>query len=210
MIRPQEIERIRDLNSPQADAMVDLCRPRVLVVAKAPTGSYSNDASPETVFTYRFSDGLGASGLLRGDILRLRLFGHYASDTGGVNTDAIFEVIVGGTATNRIVVNRADLGGDVIAFDADIMLRFDGGETTTLNSPLKAPSTKAYGVTNLRFGDTATSVYSRSQAVADSWITVTDVVGTSVNLAVPLSVSVTYEGTIGGLLTIYGGTMEGM
>lgn len=210
MIRPAEVERLKDLNSPQADALVDLCRPRVLVVTKAKAGAYSNVGDPESVLSYAFSDGLGGSGLVRGDMLRGRVFGTYASDTGGGATDATLLITVNSAITASITITRGDLAGDVIAFDCDFLLRFDGGEVVTINSPAKQASTTVRAVINARFGDTNTSTWSRSQAVADSWITSTNVDGTNVNLAIPVTVSLVYEGTSGGLLTVYGGTMEGL
>lgn len=210
MIRPQEVERLKDLNSPQADALVDLCRPRVLVLAKAVAGAYSNVGAAETVLSYLFSNGEGGSGLARGDILRGRLFGTYASDTGGPSSDTVLTLTVNSVATASILITRPDLSGDGIAFDCEFMLRFAGGDVTTPNSPLKSPSTTASAVLKAQFGDTSTSTWSRSQAVADSWITATNVNGTAVNLAIPVNVSLTYEGTGGGLLTVYGGALEGL
>lgn len=210
MIRPQEVERLKDLNSPQADALVDLCRPRVLVLEKAKAFAYTVVGAPEPVLSYLFSDSLGGSGLVRGDILRGRVFGTYASDSGGMDTDTILSVSVNGVATASIMITRPDLAGDVIAFDCDFMLRLAGGETSSANSPLKSPSTTASAVLKAQFGDTSTSAVSRSQAVADSWITATNVNGTAVNLAIPVRVSLNYEGTAGGLLTVYGGALEGL
>lgn len=210
MIRPDEVERLRDLRSADTDAHIDLCRPRVLVLAKAPYGAYSNAGAAETVLSYQFSDGQGGSGLVRGDILRGRVFGVYASDSGGVDTDTILTITVNSVATASIMITRGDLSGDAIAFDVEWMLRFDGGETSTLNSPAKQPSTLARAGMNARFGDTSTSTWSRSQAVQDSWITATNVQGTAVSLAIPVTVRLTYEGTSGGLLTVYGGALEGL
>lgn len=210
MILPAEIERIKDLNTASSDAMVDLCRSRVIVLAKAKYAAYSNVGAPESILSYQFSDGQVGSGLARGDMLRGRVFGTYASDTGGGTTDATLLITVNSAITASITISRGDLAGDVIAFDCDFMLRFDGGEVITLNSPTKQASTTVRAVINARFGDTNTSTWSRSQAVADSWITSTNVDGTKVNLAVPVTVSLVYEGTSGGLLTVYGGTMEGL
>jgi hypothetical protein len=210
MIRPAEVERLKDLNSPQADALVDLCRPRVLVLTKAVYGYYTSATAADTILGYQFSDGQGGSGLQRGDMLRGRVFGTYSSDSGGMDTDAILSVSVNSVVTANIMVTRPDLSGDVIAFDCDFMLRFDGGEESTINSPLKQPSTTARALMNMRFGDTSTSTWSRSQAVQDSWITATNVDGTAVNLAIPVTVRLTFEGTPGGLLTVYGGALEGL
>lgn len=210
MILPSEVERLRDLNSPQADALVDLCRPRVLVVTKALYAAYSNAGLAESVLSWFFTDNLGGSGLSRGDILRGRVYGVYASDSGGLDTDTTLRVTVNGTSAATLMITRADLGGDTIAFDAEFMLRFDGGEGSTINSPSKSPFTVARAILNARFGDTTTSPDSSSQAVADSWITATSVDGASVNLAKPVTVALTYEGSTGGLLTIYGGALEGM
>lgn len=210
MIRPDEVNRLRDLNSPQADALVDLCRPRVLVLARADYAAYSNNGAPETVLSYFFADGQGGSGLSRGDILRGRVYGVYASDTGGLDTDTTLRVTVNGTSTATILITRGDLGGDTIAFDAEFILRFDGGEGSTINSPSKSPFTVARSVLNARFGDTSTSPDSSSQSVADSWITATSVDGADSNLAKPVTVALTYEGTTGGLLTVYGGALEGL
>lgn len=211
MILPGEVNRLRDLRSADTDAHIDLCRPRVLVVAKAPFAELSNTGSPATVLSYRFSDGQGGSGLFRGDVLRVRVFGTYSSNSGGLDTDTSLSVVVNGAAAAAILITRPDLAGNPIAFDCEAFLRFDGGEVATINSPAKQPSTRCWAVLKAQFGDGTISAVSRSQEVADSWITSTNPSGAAVNLAIPVTVSLLYEGTSGGgPLTIYGGTMEGL
>ena len=210
MITKQEIDRLRDLANANADAMIDTARPRVLVVEKAPRGAYSNVSSPETILSHQFSDVTGGSGLLRGDLLRGRVFGTYASDTGGLDTDTTLILSVNGTELGRILVTRGDLGGDTIAFDCDFVIRINGVDLLSRNNPAQSPSTSMWATINARFGNTDTTPSSVSQAVADSWITSTSVDGAPVNLAIPLGLALQYEGTAGGLLTIYGGMLEGL
>lgn len=210
MIIPSEIERIRVLRTQEANAFIDLSGARVTTLTKAPFAAYSNAGSAEDVLAYQFSDGLGGSGLVRGDVIRGRVFGTYASDTSGGDTDAILSVVINGATAASIMITRTDLAGDVIAFDCDFLLRLQGGEGKTINSPAKSASTLAFCLLRATFGDQSTSTWSRSQSVQDSWITATDPVGAAVNLGIPVGLQLKYEGTTGGLLTIYGGAMEGL
>lgn len=210
MILPSEYERIRDLRTKEADAHIDLCKIRVVTLAKAAFASYTNNGAPEPILSNFFTDSLGGSGLLRGDIIRGRVFGTYASDTSGADTDTILSVVINSVTAASVMITRPDLSGDLIAFDCDFMLRLQGGENVTINSPAKTSSTTAFCVLRATFGDTSTSSWSRSQGVQDSWITSTDTTGSAVNLALPVSVQLKYEGTTGGNLTIYGGVLEGL
>lgn len=210
MILPAERERIRDLRTREAEAHIDLCQVRAITLAKAAYASYSNSGSPEPVLSYMFTDGFGGSGLQRGDIIRCRVFGTYSSDTSGVDTDVVMSVVVNSVTSASIMITRGDLSGDLIAFDCEFWLRLQGGEGKTINSPSKSSSTLGFTLLRATFGDTSTSTWSRSQSVQDSWITSTDVVGTAINLAIPVNVQLKYEGTTGGNLTIYGGALEGL
>lgn len=210
MITKPEIDRYRDLSTQNADAMIDTARSRVLVLAKAPRGAYSNVGSPENILYYLVSDGQGGSGLIRGDLLRGRLWGTYASDSGGGNTDTALSLIVNNTALGSLLITRADLAGDVIAFDCEFAIRVDGVDLLSRNNPAQSPATTMWATLKAQFGDTNTTPSSVSQAVQDSWITSTSVDGVPVSLAIPLGLSLQYEGTAGGLLTIYGGMLEGL
>lgn len=210
MILPSEIERIRDLRTKEAEAHINLCGSRVVVVSKAPYASYTNNGAAEQILGNLFSDSLGGSGLVRGDIIRGEVFGTYASDTSGADTDTILSVVVNGVTAGSIMITRTDLSGDLIAFRCSFLLRFQGGENVTINSPAKSSSTIAHCVISAQFGDLSTSTWSRSQGVQDSWITSTDAIGAAVNLAIPVNVQLKYEGTTGGNLTIYGGALEGL
>ncbi len=210
MITRQEIDRYRDLATQNADAMIDTARSRVLVLYKAPRGAYSNVAAAENIMSYLFWDGQSGSGLIRGDLLRGRVWGTYASDSGGLDTDTTLILSMNGNELGRILITRGDLGGDTIAFDCDFVVRVDGVDLLSRNNPAQAPSTTLWATINARFGNTDTTPSSVSQSVTDSWITSTSVDGVPVSLAIPLGLALQYEGTSGGLLTIYGGMLEGL
>lgn len=208
MITPQEIERLRDLNSPQADALIDTCRPRVVVVAKSPYMELVGPSDPTDLLSYRFSDRLGYSGLLPGDIVRGEVFGTF-SNAATTNHDVY--VTVGTVRVAQIVYTQTDLSGAVVSWRARFVLRFRGGENQTINSPAKSAATSVQCYLAIDVGDDSASLYSVSQSLASAYVTVTDpTLDSSINLAEPLSVYMRTATPADSTLVIYGGAMEGL
>lgn len=210
MIRPQEVERLKDLNSPQADALVDLCRPRVLVVAKAPYAQIVGGGAESELLSFLFSDGLGSSGLLPGDVIRGEVFGTFTNDN-VAGTIHEFGVKLGAQTLAAITYTQADLALTQVSWRARFVIRLQGGEGQTINSPAKQASTTAQCYLSIDVGDTGAGLYSVSQALSGAFVTVTDpTLLTTVNLAVPLSVKLRTAVPTDATLTIYGGAMEGL
>lgn len=210
MIRPREVERLKDLNSPQADALVDLCRPRVLVLAKAVEQTIPT-AVVTDVIAYKFSDGLGGSGLSRGDIIRGEVWGYWSVDSGGVDRAFTFQLLTAGTTFAYITALLPDTITDPCAFTLSYFLRIRGGETASLNSAMKSPDAGVYAGIHLTLGDrqfdpTTTS----SQVIVPAYITTSAPVTGSINLAAPLSIRLQAEHEVDSTLVIYGGYMEGL
>jgi hypothetical protein len=210
MIRPDEINRLRDLRSADTDAHIDLCRPRVLVLAKAVEQTIPPSAATD-VIAYGFSDGSGGSGLVRGDIIRGEVWGYWAVDSGGMDRGFTFQILTAGTTFAYISALLPDTVGDPCAFTLTYFLRIRGGETSTLNSPLKSSTAGVYAGIHLTLGDrqfdpTTTS----SQVIVPAYITTSAPVTGSVNLAAPLSIKLQAEHEVDSTLVIYGGYMEGL
>lgn len=208
MITPPEIERLRDLNSPQADAIIDTCRPRVVVVSKAPYQQLVGPSDPAQLLTYRFSDKLGGSGLLPGDVVRGEVFGTFVNSA---STNHDVYVLAGTKRIAQIVYTQTDLFSSVVSWRARFVLRFQGGENQTINSPAKKSDTPVQCYLAIDVGDPSSGLYSVSQALAAAYVTVTDpLLDSTVNLAQPLSVTLQTAMPADSTLVIYGGAMEGL
>ena len=210
MIRPDEINRLRDLRSADTDAHIDLCRPRVLVLAKAVEQTIPAGSAAE-VIAYKFSDGLGGSGLARGDIIRGEVWGYWSVDSGGADRVFTFQILTAGTTFAYISALLPDTVADPCAFTLTYFLRLQGGETTSINSAMKSPDAGVYAGMQLTLGDrqfdpTTTS----SQVIVPAYITTSAPVTGSVNLAAPLSIKVQADHEADSTLVIYGGYMEGL
>lgn len=210
MILPSEINRLRDLRSADTDAHIDLCRPRVVVLSRAPKGVYPG-IDPVNLVEYRFSDGQGGSGLQRGDIIRGSVFGVFTANTGGGNYSYELRVFAGIATFAQTVVLQPDLAGANVAWELAFEVRIDGGEGVTINSPNRKDSADFYARMDLKIGDSNASLYSVSEQQVLSYMTVTDpTLSAPQSLAAPLSVGVRYLPGVDTQLTIWGGEMEGL
>lgn len=208
MIRPDEVERTKDLGTASSNAIVDLCRPRALVLAKAPEQAVplSQDI---TLIEYRFSDGQGGSGLARGDIIRGEIWGRWSVD--GTVPNFTFTVVAAGQVMARIIAMLVDTAGDTCAFSLTYFVRLEGGEDSTLNSPAKGNAAAVRSGMRASFGDNFADPQTiSSQVILPEYITVSTPTPSppSINLAAPLSIKVQLNTK--SSCQIYGGYMEGL
>lgn len=211
MLLPSELNRLRDLATTNADAIADVARPRSLIVAKAPAMTYTSASTIFELVRAAFTDRQGYSGLQRGDLVRGELFGVYTSNTGGPGSQPELRVLFGAATVAHLRLSIADLGGNTVSWRYSFVLRIDGGEDQTINSPSKSSEALIFAAQDFVLGDTGLVPGSVSQLVASHHTTSTDpTTAFSVSLSQPITVSVMYNPDTDTQLTVYGGVMEGL
>lgn len=215
MILPSEVDRLRDLDASIADALIEACRNRPLILAKAQFGAFNPSTigtAPTDIFSYRFSGAInGVPDVRKSDVLRGHVFGTFDSDTGGAPVLSTLELIVNGSVSASLAFNIADTATAKCA----LLIGFDVvyvGRAPDSNSVISSPDTYHLGQLRVKLGDTSIGPDTLSQYEdnANQYIG-TSAGGININLTKPHSVALRL--TLDGLeqtFTIYGGTLEGL